>query len=103
MIILLWLIYLFVSIIIFRWIIISAINSSELTKEIRELKEILMNQASEKFESEQSVAKSVDHIADSIILEETVREDCPACGKQVLSTDKVCGSCGLTLMDDIQE
>ncbi|MEX1030731.1 MAG: hypothetical protein WDZ91_11915 [Paenibacillaceae bacterium] len=99
--ILLWLISLIISIMILYWIIISAINSSVMARDIKELKEILINQYSIKpvdYEQNTEIIDHDNHSQSNGVRNEAIQEECPACGGKVLSIDQVCGSCGLTLI-----
>ena len=90
------------------WIITSAINSSELAKDIKEIKEILSRQERMNQGVFQSGAVTGDHRANpdsesGIGNDAGEREECPACGYEVFSTDKTCGSCGLTLIGNDEQ
>lgn len=87
MILFVWLISVVISIAILYWVISSAINSSELARDMREIKELLQSQAG--VDRKASLPDPSDGEAD---------ERCPACGAGVLPTDDVCKSCGLTLI-----
>jgi hypothetical protein len=101
MVILLWLIGSIISIMILYWIIISAINSSKMARDINELKEILMNQYSIKpveYEQNTEIIDHDNHSQSNGVRNEIIQEECPACGGKVLSIDQVCRSCGLSLI-----
>lgn len=92
-----WLGSLIVSIVILHWIITSAIESSNLARDIKEIKEILKSQ---QFQNASIINQ--DKLASGSDTDVTLREECPACGEQVRSTDKTCRSCGLTLIIEEQ-
>ena len=98
-IIIIWLISVLISIVVLYWIISSAINSSELARDMREIKELLKKQNANAQEvSMNKSARSIKQANDSDNSDEPFLEECPACGEQVLSTDPTCRSCGLTLI-----
>lgn len=83
-----------ISIMILHWIITSAINSSEIANDIKEIKQIL-----KRLEASNDVKNITMQKLDDQS-EGTFNEQCPACGEQVRLTDKICSGCGLTLMID---
>ena len=85
-IVLLWLVSFVIMILVLQWVITNAINASELAKDMRELKEILKNQYSD------------EHNVTTVTRTDAEHDECPACGEQVLPTDEICASCGLTLI-----
>ena len=85
-IVLLWLVSFVIMILVLQWVITSAINSSELAKDLREIKVMLKNRYANELKMNTVLRKNAEH------------EECPACGEQVLSTDEICASCGLTLI-----
>lgn len=96
--VLLWLLSMIISIFILYWIIVSAINSSELASDIKEIKEILRNQYNHSpiNTNNPEVYSSINPKHQPIY--EPITEACPACGAIVLMTDRECRSCGLTLI-----
>lgn len=89
-----WLIGLFITLALLHWVITSAINSSELARNIREIKELLKAGTAIPDEAGRDPSAE-DGEADGTGGD---FEECPGCGARVRSTDEVCPSCGLTLL-----
>lgn len=98
--VLLWLISMLISIFILYWIIVSAINSSELASDIKEIKEILRNQYNHSRTNSNNPEVYSSTNPNHQPIYEPITEECPACGAIVLTTDRECRSCGLTLITD---
>lgn len=75
-----------VGLIIWYALITTAINSSQLAQDMREIKELLQKQA------------WMDLTASTPESDADADEQCPACGAGVQSTDEECPSCGLALI-----
>lgn len=79
-----------ISLYIFYWVIKKAINSSQLVSELKEIKIILRESKTMPIDLMEKETMQKD------IFEE-VLEKCPACGCELLLTDKKCPDCELNL------
>lgn len=86
-----------ISLLILYVIIKSAIDNSETAENIRQIRIMLSKQYDEKDDSNSNVPTENFKIQNIPITE------CPACGEKVSPTDKICPSCGLTLILDNED
>lgn len=75
-------------------VILSAIDNSEATRLLREIKDLLKGQNKDKSDNNSDV-KIINYD-----LEMGSYELCPACEEKISPNDKECHSCGLTLIDE---
>lgn len=87
------LIVLGIGLFLLHLVIKSAIDNSDAARDIKEIK-ILLFKIHECMEKEDS-PKSIEAPP-----EEIIEEECPACHANISIGDKVCPSCGLTLVID---
>lgn len=93
-----WLISVIISMFVLFWVIIAALDSSDMAKDMKEIKRLLENQSRrEKDEQKVNTNSKYNNNIDETESVGTI-EECPACNEKVLSTDAICNSCGLTLI-----
>lgn len=90
-----WLIGTIVGLAILHWLVSNAIHSSELARDIREIKELLKRQYAAGPDGTDGKPSGDDGEADGTGDD---AEECPGCGARVGPSDEVCPSCGLTLI-----
>jgi hypothetical protein len=90
-----WLIGTIVGLAILHWLVSNAIHSSELARDIREIKELLKRQYAAGPDGTGGEPSGDEGEADGTGGD---AEACPGCGARVRPTDEVCPSCGLTLI-----
>lgn len=85
--------WLFSALLLFMFlyfVVRTAINDSSMSKELREIKKLLL-------EIKLSNQPPVIETTSSAPIEEQLTEECPSCGKKVRNSEKICPNCGLTL------
>lgn len=78
--------------VIFYLLIAKAIDSTEMARHIKEIRDFLINQQQHRSPSESPFGATAD--------ETLPEEECPGCGETVSLSDIFCPSCGLRLAED---